>query len=85
MLNGVYDALSSQRIDWCFVSTHGFPVDAMHADLHAECLTQIKEHDYVIACSHTSEESYSTDGLIVARSERTSGPDKIDKSYRAVS
>lgn len=83
MLSGAERMLSEQRISWIFISTHRWLEDAKTLDLHVECQNILQAKGYVIVAGHTPEESYSTDGLIVARAPFVSGPDHIALSRRA--
>ena len=76
MLRGGKAAISDQKIRYFFISTHGYQ--------HENCLDFLQSHGYQTICSHTIAESYSGDGLIVARAEKYSGSDFIDISKRRV-
>jgi hypothetical protein len=75
MLDGAAEALSSNRVGWCFISTHS-------DECHRGCLERLKQHDFVIVASHSREQSYSVDGLIVARHTSVSGPTDIPFDVR---
>ncbi|MHB8057203.1 MAG: FkbM family methyltransferase [Desulfuromonadaceae bacterium] len=60
MLLGCRRAIATSRIGYVFISTHG--------ECHDKCLAFLREHGFTIIASHTIEESYSADGLIVAAS-----------------
>lgn len=70
MLDGAAEALSSERIGWCFISTHS-------DECHRGCLERLARHGFVIVAAHTKEESFSGDGLIVARHRSLPGPNEI--------
>ena len=59
MLKGAHLSFGSKKIDHVFISTHG---DKIHQD----CIYFLENYNYNIICSHTVEESFSGDGLIVA-------------------
>jgi len=73
MLKGAKKNLS--KIDYFFISTHG---DA----IHNQCLKFLKNNNFIILCSSNKKQSYSWDGLIVARNPEVDGPDKIDIAKR---
>ena len=59
------------RIDYFVISTHNPQTD------HFPCLEFLKQHNFIILAEHTSEESCSGDGLIVARRKDVIGPEFI--------
>lgn len=59
MLRGAARTLSTQSVDFIFISTHG-------DSLHAECIGLLERHRYDVPVSVRPCESYSFDGLIVA-------------------
>jgi hypothetical protein len=63
MLDGAQVALSQNKIDYFFISTHS-------NDVHNQCISKLKEHDYHIICEVDKDRTYSEDGLIVASSPR---------------
>lgn len=75
MLQGARDSFASRRVDYVFISTHGIW-------LHLECLEFLRHHDYVILASADKFESYSLDGLIVARRRELFGCPPIQISRR---
>ncbi len=58
------------NIDYFFISTHG----DRH---HLPCLQFFKNHQFTILAEHSAAESYSGDGLIVAKRKGVAGPDTI--------
>lgn len=74
MLAGAERALSERRIGYLFISTHGCE--------HDRCLGHLIGQGYRIVASHSILESFSADGLIVARAPDYPGPDHIDVSLR---
>lgn len=77
MLKGSTKALSDFKIKYFFISTHGHE--------HKRCKRFLTEHGYLIVAEHSVLQSYSGDGLIVARSPLTEGPSVVPISLRSVS
>lgn len=63
------------RIDYFFISTH-------ENSLHANCIEFLIKNGFDILCSANLDESYSYDGLIVAKNKNIKGPDNIVISKR---
>lgn len=62
-------------IDYFFISTHGDKA-------HLACLQFFKTHNLIIVAEHTDNESFSGDGLIVAKRKEAAGPQQISiKKY----
>ena len=61
MLEAAAPLLAARRIDNLFVSTHWL-------EIHDRCRALLESHGYLFVAEHTPEESFSVDGLIVARS-----------------
>jgi FkbM family methyltransferase len=76
MLKGSVNALMNNKIKYFFISTHGHQ--------HRRCLRYLKKFGYQIVAQHTVLGSYSGDGLIVARSGSTTGPDNVPISKRRI-
>lgn len=75
MLQGCKKLMSKQKIGFMFISTHG-PV-------HQQCVNFLKKHKgYTIIVSHSPKESYSVDGLIVAKAKNVKFDTKIKISKR---
>lgn len=74
MLHGCERAISENRIGFFFVSTHD--------DKHDQCLAFFRQNNIQIIAEHTIEESYSSDGLIVARSASQPRPARVSISKR---
>jgi FkbM family methyltransferase len=66
ILSGARDLFVDGRIRWVFVSTH---VHQISGDplTHRRCLDLLRECGAIIESEHSPHESYSGDGLIVAR------------------
>lgn len=60
MLLGCQRSMDQGKIGYVFISTHG--------NCHDKCISFLKKHNFNIIASHTIEESYSADGLVVASS-----------------
>jgi len=63
---------SLDKIDYFFISTHG------DHHLHFPCINFLKNHGYTILAEHTLHQSYSGDGLIVAKRKGVAGPEEIE-------
>jgi hypothetical protein len=75
MLEGCATALHDGTIDYFFISTHS-------NELHRECIESLRSFNYAILCDANLDESYSVDGLIVAKRKGVAGPEKIEISKR---
>ncbi len=75
MLLGAKQLLAERRISYVFISTHS-------EELHQDCKTHVEERGYLIVASHNLADSYSYDGLIVARSPATGGMERVPISLR---
>lgn len=75
MLQGCGRMFREHRIDWCFISTHS-------EDLHAACERHLSEQGFVIIASSSLAESFSWDGLLVARASRVASIPPIHLSKR---
>lgn len=82
MLRGAERMIGDHKISWIFVSTHRWLEDGKKLDLHAECQKFLTARGYKIVADHTPEESYSVDGLLVAKAPGVGGPDRIELSKR---
>ncbi|MEO5976546.1 MAG: FkbM family methyltransferase [Chryseolinea sp.] len=76
MLHGAVRSLNKRIIDYIFISTHS-------NELHDDCKSFLQEHKYLILCDATLEESYSWDGLIVARRVEMQGPQSLEIHKRS--
>jgi FkbM family methyltransferase len=61
MLKEAEPLLAARKIDHLFVSTHWL-------EIHRECRDLLQSHGYRLVAEHSPEESFTIDGLIVARS-----------------
>ena len=75
MLQGAKKMLATKAIDYVFISTHG---DVCHYG----CLKVLQEAGYIILCSADNRQSYSLDGIIVARCPAIIGPHALEISIK---
>lgn len=75
MLIGARQAIEGKKIRFVFVSSHG-------TRMHARCLGFLRKFGYCIIVEHTSHESFSHDGLIVATAD-SDFKKEIQISYRS--
>ncbi|MBP87865.1 MAG: hypothetical protein CMJ64_14270 [Planctomycetaceae bacterium] len=76
MLHGAADMLAARKIDFLFISTHS-------NDLHGECVGILNSHRYTILASADLDETYSVDGLIVARGPHLAAPRELTISTKS--
>ena len=74
MLQGCHRLMSEKRIGYYFISTH--------RGVHEKCLEILKNYDLEIIVSITREESFSADGLILAKLPELLMPADINISRR---
>lgn len=74
MLQGCHKLMSEKRIGYYFISTH--------RGVHEKCLEILKNYDLEIIVSITREESFSADGLILAKLPELPMPLDIEISRR---
>ncbi len=60
MLLGCKETILNEKIGYLFISTHG-------GDRHSKCINFLTNNNFHIVAEHSAEESYSADGLIVAK------------------
>lgn len=71
LLDGTAQMFAAGRVNWLFVSTH-------HNDaFHARCLERVEGYGLRIVAEHNISDSFSGDGLIVAKRPGVAGPDHI--------
>lgn len=75
MLNGAREMFSRKSIDHVFISTHS-------PELHRQCIEQLVAFGYEVLCSVDLTETYSVDGLIVAKSPLVSQPKRLEASKK---
>lgn len=66
MLDSCEALFRAGRIGWVFVSTHSHHI-AGDALMHQRCLARLRQFGALIEAEHDVHESFSGDGLIVAR------------------
>ncbi len=77
MLNGAREMFSRKDIDYVFISTHS-------VELHRQCIEQLVAFGYEVLCSVDIPETYSGDGLIVAKSPLVLQPKRLETSKKPV-
>lgn len=77
MLKGCKQLMAAKRIGYFFISTH--------RGVHEECLKILEDAKLEILLNFTREESFSADGLIVARLQGMPGPLSMEVSRRTKS
>lgn len=75
MLRGAAETFKNNRVGYVFLSTHS-------NDLHEECRQLLLSYGLEIVCSANLDESYSWDGLLVAKHPKVNGPAAIEISKR---
>jgi hypothetical protein len=75
MLHGAQEAIKNNKIGYIFISTHS-------NQLHEQCKAFLVEHNFDIICSANLDETYSWDGLIVARNNLFTGLQHIEISKK---
>jgi hypothetical protein len=76
MLHGARDMLGTNNIDYVFISTHS-------DETHYGCLGLLRSYGYDVLASADLGETYSYDGLIVARSSRINAPRTLPISKKS--
>jgi hypothetical protein len=75
MLRGAASLLADQRVDYLFISTHDNA-------LHYECIELLKSHGYLILASADCDETYSEDGVVVAKAGSVELPHELSISTK---
>ncbi len=75
MLGGAKMMLGKKAVDWIFISTHS-------NKLHYDCMEILKSYGYIVVASADLDETYSTDGLIVAKAHAELEPDTLEISKK---
>lgn len=73
MLKGAADALANHKIGYAFISTHS-------NELHQQCIDELRKYGYVVVADANLDESFATDGVIVAKLPGQEGPERIEIS-----
>jgi hypothetical protein len=77
MLETSSEMISNRAIGFIFISTHS-------QELHYSCIDFLKGKGYLILCHADLEDSFSEDGLIVAKDPSYSGPTSLSISSRKI-
>ncbi|MEM7696377.1 MAG: FkbM family methyltransferase [Pseudomonadota bacterium] len=77
LLTDIAPLLEARRIRYLFISTHGH-------GRQVACLKALQKAGYALIAEHDGPESFSVDGLIVARAPDTDGPQFINIARRGV-
>lgn len=75
MLEGASRMLSSGNVDYVFISTHS-------NSLHADCIKTLKSTGYIILADADLNETFSCDGLIVAKHKDIQKPEGLEISRK---
>lgn len=75
MLQTAIKSIELGKIDYFFISTHS-------EKIHSDCIKFLKAYNYEIIAEHSPQESYSVDGLVAARRDSISQPNKIEISKK---
>ena len=73
MLESAIRSIALGKIDYFFISTHS-------EKIHRDCINFLEDHSYEIIAEHSPQASYSVDGLVVAKQNILSHPQKVDIS-----
>ena len=76
MLRGAEKLLARKGADWIFISTHS-------NKLHCECVDLLSSFGYTIMASANLDETYSVDGLIVAKAHAGLLPGALEISKKS--
>jgi Methyltransferase FkbM domain len=71
MLRGAKLFLARKAVDWIFISTHS-------NQLHHDCIRILEASGYLIMASANLNETYSVDGLIVAKADAAIEPSTLE-------
>jgi hypothetical protein len=77
MLDGAIEAIKKDIIKYLFISTHS-------NELHQSCLSFLIKHNYIVISEADITNSYSFDGLIVARSPNYEGIDVLEIAKKPI-
>lgn len=77
MLKGASVTIANDKIGYLFISTHS-------NDIHKDCLKFLEANNYLILSEADMINTYSVDGVIVARSKTYPGIDPIALSQKSV-
>jgi hypothetical protein len=77
MLAGAEQALTERRIGYLFISTHS-------QELHCQCREVLLAHDFIIVADADFQQSFSVDGVLVARSPELTAPAPVAIAQKKV-
>lgn len=75
MLKGATELFKSNKVGYVFISTHS-------NSIHHDCIDFLKKYEFIIVAEANLDESYSMDGLIVAKALNYKGLNKVDISKK---
>ena len=75
MLHGSKRMLTQRSVDYVFISTHSNPI-------HYDCVQQLEKHDFTIIASADMHDTFSEDGLIVAKRSDLPQPEMFEISRK---
>ena len=75
MLMGAENTINENKIGYLFISTHS-------NEIHQNCIAFLEQKKYIIISSINLDETFSEDGLIVARHQQFKGIDLIPVSKK---
>jgi len=75
MLEGASKCLKAGNVDFIFISTHS-------DKLHHDCIEKLASFGYVVLADANMKETFSHDGLIVAKHHSIQNPKKIEMSKK---
>lgn len=75
MLESAIRSIELGKIDYFFISTHS-------EKIHTDCINFLETYNYKIIAEHSPQASYSVDGLIAARRNSLSNPQKVEISKK---
>lgn len=70
MLEGAKGVFSAGIVDYVFISTHS-------NELHMQCEAFLRDYHFEIIASASLNETFSVDGILVAKNKKVSGPEFI--------
>jgi hypothetical protein len=76
MLAGARQALEARKVDYIFISTHS-------NQLHGACRAFLQDRNYLVLADADLQETYSFDGLLVARRAELAGLDPVPIAKKA--
>lgn len=75
MLKGAKKLLKEKRVGYIFISSHT-------EKLYRLCIEELKKQKYKIVADVSPKESFSVDGLVIAKKPKFPGPDNIKLSKK---